>query len=148
MIGQHTSLISNWSLAMQIQTFDLDKVSIFVIQDRRIIATNTGGLRAAIRCSHDENKEVVLDLGNVEFIDSVGLGAIVTCLREARAEGREIKLCRTSKQVQSLFELVNLHKSFQVFGSLEEALQSYSGPDSDQNPAVFRTLSEFACAIC
>lgn len=133
---------------MQIEAFDLENVTVLVIQDRRIIATNTGNLRAALLSPLHENKGLLLDFGNVEFIDSVGLAAVVNCLRAARAQGREIKLCRTSRHVQSLLELVNLHKLFDVFGSLEEALQSYSEPNLNYDSLPALAAREFASVAC
>jgi len=67
----------------------------------------------------------VLDLSKIEFIDSTGLGALVSCLRQAHSTGGEIKLVGLTKSARALFELVRMHRVFEVFNSSAEAITSY-----------------------
>lgn len=65
---------------------------------------------------------LVLDLGAVEFIDSVGLGVIVGARRRTRANGGDIVLARVSAAVRALFELVELDRIFAVDVDLDTAI--------------------------
>ena len=67
------------------------------------------------------HKRLVLDLGSVEFIDSSGLGAMVTVLKKIGTQG-EIRVCCISKPVQSLFETTRMNKVFKIFASRRQAL--------------------------
>jgi anti-sigma B factor antagonist len=68
---------------------------------------------------------VVFDMSNIQFVDSSGVGAILSCLRTLNAEGGDLKICALTKPVRALFELVRMHKIFDIFGSREEAIASF-----------------------
>jgi anti-sigma B factor antagonist len=70
--------------------------------------------------------KLVIDMSNLEFVDSTGLGTLVACLRHAHGVRSEIKLCQLSKPVRALFELVRMHRVFEIFNTSDEAKRSYS----------------------
>ncbi len=69
---------------------------------------------------------MVLDLSHTEYIDSAGLGAVVSTLKRLRGAGGDIRVCGLSKAVRALFELVRMHKLLDVYHDRDEALASYS----------------------
>lgn len=73
----------------------------------------------------ETHNQIVLDLGSITFIDSSGLGAILSCLRLVTGRQGELKLCNLSKSARILFELVRMHKVFEIFNTREEAVASY-----------------------
>lgn len=72
----------------------------------------------------NENK-VLMNMGSLQFIDSSGLGAILSCLKSISAKNGEIKLCNLSKPARIIVELVNMHKVFEIFNSVDEGLKSF-----------------------
>ncbi|MBI3736649.1 STAS domain-containing protein, partial [Candidatus Sumerlaeota bacterium] len=58
-------------------------------------------------------------------LDSSGLGAILSCLRKLNSVGGDLKLCAMSKPVHTLFELVRMHKIFEIFPTRDEAVRSF-----------------------
>jgi len=72
-----------------------------------------------------EHKQIVLDLSAVTFIDSSGLGVLISCLKKAREAGGDIKLCGLTSQVRALFQLVRMHKLFDIYNSREEAAHAF-----------------------
>jgi anti-sigma B factor antagonist len=64
---------------------------------------------------------VVLDMEEVEFIDSSGLGAIVSVFRRMN-DGQHIAITRPKKTVLSLLKLTRMDKVFQIFAEVEEAV--------------------------
>jgi len=68
---------------------------------------------------------VILDLSEVQFVDSSGCGAILGYLRQLNSAGGDLKLCTVSKPVRSLFELVRLHRILDIFNTRDEAAKSY-----------------------
>jgi len=64
-------------------------------------------------------------LGRLRFVDSSGLGAFISCLRKLNAKGGDLKLCGMSKQVRAVFELVRMHRIFDIFGTRDEALRAF-----------------------
>lgn len=90
-------------------------------------AHNASQAKEAFELLVDEGcQKIVLDLSSLSFIDSSGLGAIVTALKSARGAGGEIRLCGLSSQVRSIFDLTRLHRVFKTYESQEEAISSYS----------------------
>ncbi|MFT5525237.1 MAG: anti-sigma B factor antagonist [Pirellulaceae bacterium] len=72
-----------------------------------------------------EGALLILDLSQVEYVDSAGLGGIVSTLKQLRAEGGDVKICGLQKSVRALFELVRMHKLLDVCNTREEALKSF-----------------------
>jgi anti-sigma B factor antagonist len=70
---------------------------------------------------------VVFDLRELRFVDSSGLGAILSCLRQLNAKGGDLKLCEMTKPVRALFELVRMHKIFDIYVTKEQALRALGG---------------------
>ncbi len=71
------------------------------------------------------NHRIVLDLDEVDFIDSSGLGAIVSSLKAIGSEG-DLVICNIRETVMSLFQLTRMHRVFQIFRSRQEALKAFS----------------------
>lgn len=64
----------------------------------------------------------VLDLSSVEFMDSSGLGVLLSVLRRVITDDGDLVLCGLSPQVRYLLELVRMHKIVDVYNDLGEAL--------------------------
>ena len=68
---------------------------------------------------------IVLDLQHVDFIDSSGLGVIVSCLKSLGGQD-SVVLCNIREAVMSLFELTRMNQVFKIFRSREEAVAALS----------------------
>ena len=66
---------------------------------------------------------LVLDLQQVEFIDSSGLSVLVSALKAAQAEDGEVVLLHPSNGVRSLIELTRLHQVFEIFEDQDAAIR-------------------------
>ena len=71
------------------------------------------------------NSKVALDMSHLKFVDSSGLGAILSCLRQLNSAGGDLKLFAVTKPVRSLLELVRMHRIFDILNSREEALTAF-----------------------
>jgi anti-sigma B factor antagonist len=67
------------------------------------------------------NRSIVLDMRAVSFIDSSGLGALVSSLKVIGQDG-DLVLCGTNGTVASMFKLTRMDKVFRMFGTTEEAV--------------------------
>lgn len=63
---------------------------------------------------------ILIDLKDVTFIDSSGLGALVAALKTVRSAGGKLFICSINEQVRMLFELTSMDRVFEVFSSREE----------------------------
>jgi anti-anti-sigma factor len=73
------------------------------------------------------NTKLVLNLSRLEFIDSAGLGVLVSCLRRAAAEGGDLRVAEVPTFCRSIFELTRLTRVFDVTESEEDALKALEG---------------------
>jgi len=74
----------------------------------------------------DGSIRLVLDLARMDFIDSAGLGVLVSCLRRAAAEGGDLRLAEVPPFCRSIFELTRLTRVFDVTESTEGAVKAAS----------------------
>lgn len=111
---------------MNIIVNKIDRVIVMELPGRALDASNSRDFKTATLNLLEPGAQLVIDMGNLEFVDSTGLGALVACLRHAHGAKGEIKLCRLTKPVRALFELVRMHRVFEIFNSSEDAQRSYT----------------------
>jgi len=70
-------------------------------------------------------KDVLLNLAQVSYVDSAGLGAIVSAYTTMTREGGTLKLANVTKKLQDLLSITKLLTVFDTFDSEAEALRSY-----------------------
>lgn len=69
----------------------------------------------------------VVDLSELKFINSSGLGMLLTCLTKARKAGGDVILANVPEQVHNLLVITKLSNIFQAKESLNEALEAFKG---------------------
>lgn len=74
---------------------------------------------------NDGHEQVVVDLSGLTFVDSSGLGALVTGLKAARQVNGDVRLCSLTGPVKSIFELTRLFRVFEIFEDREQAITSF-----------------------
>jgi anti-sigma B factor antagonist len=67
---------------------------------------------------------LVIDLDNVEYIDSSGVATLVEGLQEVKKYDGRFILANLSEEVKSVFELSRLDKVFEIYASLEDAIKN------------------------
>jgi anti-sigma B factor antagonist len=85
---------------------------------------NASEFRRHMKEVADSAQHVVLCLDRVQFVDSSGLGAILSALRALSAKGGDLSVCGVTPSVAALLRLVRLDQILQVFASREEAVSS------------------------
>lgn len=73
-------------------------------------------------------KHVVIDLGDVQHINSAGLGSLVAALTTMRKSGGDIRLARVGRHVQNIFVITRLVRIFETYDTVEEALKAFHDP--------------------
>jgi len=94
------------------------------VMDKRIDASSAASFKERMANLIDAGqRHLILNLSDVEFIDSTGLGAIVSLLKTIGEDG-VLLIAHPQETVQSFFRLTRMNLVFQVFPSEEEALRS------------------------
>jgi anti-sigma B factor antagonist len=103
-----------------------EKAIIIKINEERLDAHNSAEVKQEVQRLFEEgHKDILVELKNVRFIDSSGLGALVSGFKNATTHHGTLKLSSLQPQVKSMFELTRLHRVFEIFTSTSEALESY-----------------------
>lgn len=73
----------------------------------------------------DGGKRLVVDLGEVSFVDSSGLGALIGGLKAARQGGGDLRIARPAEQARTILELTTLNRVLRPYATVEEALAGF-----------------------
>lgn len=103
------------------------KVLVITFESGSLDARDANEFKEKVITVINDNKlkGVVFDLSKLDFIDSSGLGAFLSILRLMNSRGEDLKLSHLSKPVRTMFELVKMHKIFEIFNSTEDAVSSF-----------------------
>jgi len=72
-------------------------------------------------------KNVILDMSGVPWINSTGLGILITGYHSIKAAEGTMKICNVKERVLSIFYISQLENIFDVYETLDQALAAYSG---------------------
>jgi anti-sigma B factor antagonist len=111
---------------MNIVQQQLGDVAVVTVPVEELDAGNAAEFKRDIAPVIDGNAKLVLDLSRLRFVDSSGLGAFISCLRRLNAKGGDLKLCGMSRQVRAVFELVRMHRVFDIHITSDEAVRAFA----------------------
>ncbi len=89
---------------------------VILICHGRITGDTVDILQDEVRKALPDTKRVVLDLGDVSYLDSSGLGALVGLYATARRKGTELKLAHLSERIIDLLRITHLASIFDDYG--------------------------------
>ena len=110
---------------MQIQKRIEDDIAVLSL-DGRLDLTSAKDLKdASKQVLENESKKMILNLDKVDFINSSGLGALVSILKEVRSSDGSMKLTNLAPYVKEVFDITHLSNIFEIFPDEKQALASY-----------------------
>ena len=112
-------------MQLSLNTRTLDGILIVDCHGRIVFGEESAMLRDAIRKLIAENKRIVMNLGGVNYIDSGGLGTLVSLYTTARTSGGAIKLANLTQRVGDLLQVTKLVTVFEVYSNEEQAIESF-----------------------
>lgn len=114
-------------MQFEIEELDQNSVNNGVIIKLTINAldySNVGECKQNILASIKAKKIVIIDMGSLNFLDSSGLGMLLSMLRNVKKDNGDLKLFGLTRPVQALIELVRMHRVFAIYNNRDEALAS------------------------
>ena len=112
---------------MELKAHKQDQVRVISVKGS-VDALTAGDLSSfAIEQLGEAPNQLVIDLGQVEFMSSAGLRAILAILKEARQQGGDLCVAAAPPGVQNILKISGFTSIFAAFPSVEEAVSSYSG---------------------
>jgi anti-sigma B factor antagonist len=104
----------------------VDDVTVVVLPGVSLDASNAKEFKQGMTpLLNTQSSKVVFDLQQVQFVDSSGLGGLLSCLRQLTAVGGELKLCGMAKPVRDLFALVRMDRIFDIFSTQADAIGAF-----------------------
>jgi anti-sigma B factor antagonist len=113
-------------VALSISTRQLDGVTILDLSGRITLGEGSVQLRDAIRdlISKGE-KHILLSLGDVSYIDSSGLGELVSAFTTAKNQNADVKLLNLTKKVKDVLQVTKLYTVFDIYDDEAHAISSF-----------------------
>jgi anti-sigma B factor antagonist len=113
-------------MQMQISERDSGAVTVLDLSGKITLGEGDALLKDKLHSLlHQGKKNVLLNLGQVQYVDSAGLGALVSAYTTVTREGGRLKLANITKKLQDLLTITKLLTVFETFDSEAEALRSY-----------------------
>jgi len=104
------------------ETETVGMTTVVTLVDEALDAQTSKEFRKAMEPELKDLPSVLLDLRNVRFVDSSGLGAILGCMRLIQGGGGGLKLCALGPEVRKALELVRMDRLLDVHANRDEAL--------------------------
>jgi anti-sigma B factor antagonist len=100
-------------------------VNVVVISTESLMANNVEQFKDVFAPLIVQRCGILIDMEEVRFVDSSGIGALITTFKKVQALEGELKLCSLTEQVRSIFEMVRVDKILEIYPTREEALNSF-----------------------
>ena len=114
-------------MALKITTREVNGVTVAALDGRIVLGEESNALREKVKSLVTEGKKkIVLNMNNITFIDSAGLGTLVASHHSAKAQGASLKLCHLGTKFQEVLQITKLMTIFDVYNSEAEAVGSFS----------------------
>jgi anti-sigma B factor antagonist len=112
-------------MRLTLETREVGRVTIVRCKGRITAGVETESLRAHVVNLLRDRKAIVLHLGEVDFVDSSGLGAMVRSLTSARQLHGDVKLCNVPDLIGKVLKMTHLDKLFDAHESEEKAVAAF-----------------------
>ena len=114
-------------MALKISTREVDGVSVLELEGRIVLGEESNSLREKVKgLIAAGKKKIVLNMDNVTFIDSAGLGTLVAAHHSAKSQGASLRLCHLGSKFQEVLQITKLLTVFEVYNTEAEAVASFS----------------------
>jgi anti-sigma B factor antagonist len=111
---------------MKIVERQVGDVTVLDLHGKILIGEGDDALREAVtRLVGTGKRKILLNLADVPYVDSAGLGEIVRCYTTVSREGGRLKLLNLTKKIQDLLAITKLLTVFETYDSEEEAVRTF-----------------------
>jgi anti-sigma B factor antagonist len=114
-------------MALKLTNRDVDEITIVALAGDVVLGEESRSLRDNMKTLLDQDrKKLVLDMSDLSFIDSSGLGALVAIHHSAKASGASLRLCCLGAKFKELLRITGLLSIFHVSSDEAEAIHSFA----------------------
>jgi anti-sigma B factor antagonist len=115
------------NVALKMTYREVDGVAVVALDGRIVLGEESNALREKVKSLIAEGKKkVVLNMDNITFIDSAGLGTLVAAHHSAKSQGASLRLCHLGSKFQEVLQITKLLTVFEVYDTEAAAVASFS----------------------
>jgi len=112
-------------IKFKIESFD--DITIIKMPMNAIDAGNIMDFKTDIAPVLDKCDQVIFDMSRIKFLDSSGIGAILSCMRKLHSQGGSLIMCNVREQLIQLLKLVRLDRIIDIYPTRKEAIKAMQG---------------------
>jgi anti-sigma B factor antagonist len=113
-------------MPLEIQQREREGITVLELHGRITVGPEASAVRdACTRLATEGKGKIVLELGDVDFIDSTGLGALVICSTALRKTGGAVKLVNVNRRNIELLVMTKLATVFEIYPDEQDAINSF-----------------------
>lgn len=114
-------------MALKMTDRMVDGVTVVAIEGRIVLGEESNALREKVKSLLGSGqKKIVLDMQNVSYIDSSGLGSLVASHTSSKAQGAALKLSHLGSKFQEILQVTKLVTVFEVYPTEAAAISSFA----------------------
>ncbi|HXX46083.1 MAG TPA: STAS domain-containing protein [Candidatus Acidoferrales bacterium] len=113
-------------MALRMTERDVSGVSVLDIEGRIVLGEESNSFREKVKSLLAAGKKkIILNLANVSYIDSAGLGTLVATFHSARSQGATLKLTNLGSKFKEVLQVTKLMTVFDTYDNEAAAIQSF-----------------------
>jgi anti-sigma B factor antagonist len=112
-------------MKFEISTKQIGNVTVVALKGRILLGEESNSLRERVKSLICDGKKIVLNMANVTYIDSTGLGILVAAHVSAKNQGTGLHLSDVGNRFHDLLQLTRLLTVFSVYATEAEAISSF-----------------------
>jgi anti-sigma B factor antagonist len=114
-------------VSMKMINREVDGVAVVALDGRIVLGDESNALRVKLKSLIAEGKkQIVLNMDNIKYIDSAGLGILVAAHVSAKTQGASLRLCHLGSKFQEVLQITKLVTVFEIYDTEAAAVASFS----------------------
>ncbi|HEV2197811.1 MAG TPA: STAS domain-containing protein [Candidatus Acidoferrum sp.] len=113
-------------MSVRMTNSEVDGVSVVELDGRVVLGEESNSLREKLKSLLAEGKKkIVLNMANIKYIDSAGLGTLVAAHLSAKTQGASVRLCHLGNKFHEVLQMTKLLTVFEVYDTEAAAVSSF-----------------------
>jgi len=113
-------------MSVRMTNSEIDGVSVLKLDGRIVLGEESNSLREKLKSLLAEGKKkIILNMANIKYIDSAGLGTLVAAHLSAKTQGASVRLCHLGNKFHEVLQMTKLLTVFDVYDTEAAAVSSF-----------------------
>ena len=114
------------SMTVKMTNSEVDGVSVVALDGRIVLGEESNSLREKLKSLTDDGKKkIVLNMANIEYIDSAGVGTLVAAHISAKTQGASVRICHLGRKFHEVQQIAKLLTVFDEYDTEVAAVSSF-----------------------